>query len=75
MEEKYDFFSRTVGSNQRLQNGNTLITESDKGRAIEVTPSRQVGWEFSTPSRGGDSGDVTATLFELVRLEPGFAQP
>ena len=40
----------TVGSSQHLQNGNTMITESDQGQAIEVTPSRQVVWDsVSTP--------------------------
>jgi len=33
-EEKDEFFSLASGSNQRLPNGNTLITESDQGRAL-----------------------------------------
>ncbi len=68
----YDLFSRTVGTSQRLPNGNTIITESDYGRAIEVTPSKQIVWEFRTPSRAGDNGELIATLYELQRLEPGF---
>jgi len=48
------FFSRTRGSNQRLPNGNTLICESERGRAFEVTPEGEVVWEFYNPDiRGG----------------------
>jgi outer membrane protein assembly factor BamB len=69
---EYDLYSHTIGSNQRLRNGNTLITDSDHGRAIEVTPSKRIVWEFRTPSRAGDDREFIATLFELERLEPGF---
>ena len=44
-----DFFSRSKGSVQRLPNGNTLMAESDKGRAIEVTPAGEIVWEFFCP--------------------------
>ena len=44
-----NFFSITRGSNERLPNGNTLITESDKGRVFEVTKEGEVVWEFYSP--------------------------
>lgn len=40
------FYTESKGSAQRLPNGNTLIAESDKGHAFEVTPSGDVVWEF-----------------------------
>jgi len=43
------FYSRIMGACQRLPNGNTLITESDKSRVFEVTPQGQVVWEFYNP--------------------------
>lgn len=43
------FFSKTRGSNQRLPNGNTLITESDRGYAFEVTPDGRIVWKFANP--------------------------
>jgi hypothetical protein len=49
-----DFYTRTCGSNVRLANGNTLITESDSGRAFEVTPSGAAVWRFCNPARAGD---------------------
>jgi len=38
---------------QRLPNDNTLITESDGGRLVEVTPAGEIAWEFLNPVRGG----------------------
>ena len=43
------FFSNERGSNQRLANGNTMITESDRGRVFEVTPGGDVVWQFLNP--------------------------
>ena len=43
------FFSAKRGSNQRLPNGNTLICESDRGRLFEVTPGKEVVWEYWSP--------------------------
>jgi hypothetical protein len=67
-----EFFSESSGSCQRLPNGNTLITESNKGRAFEVTPDKNSVWEFFNPHRVGRDNEVIATLFEMVRLGPGF---
>lgn len=47
-----DFFSGARGANQRLPNGNTLITESNQGRAFEVTPDGDIVWEFFVPHVG-----------------------
>ncbi len=66
------FYSETCGTSQRLSNGNTLITESDEGRAFEVTPDGRIVWEFLSPYRAGDEGELVATLFEITRLPPGF---
>jgi hypothetical protein len=43
------FYSEKGGANQRLPNGNTLITETETGRAFEITPDGQVVWEFYNP--------------------------
>jgi hypothetical protein len=66
------FFSKTCGTADRLPNGNTLITESDGGRALEVDPDGELVWEFYNPHRAGDEGQFIATLFELERLPPDF---
>jgi hypothetical protein len=49
------YFSRFISSAQRLPNGNTLITIGNERRIIEVTPDKQVVWEylFEPQSSGG----------------------
>lgn len=66
-------YSPTCGTAHRLANGNTMITESDGGRALEVTPEGRVVWEFYNPHRAGADGAYIATLFEMVRLPPDFS--
>ncbi len=67
-----DFFSKTLGSCQRLPNGNTLITESENGRALEVDAAGAVVWELNNPHRAGERNELVAVLFEVVRLPPEF---
>ncbi|MCB1057652.1 MAG: hypothetical protein KDD11_19295, partial [Acidobacteria bacterium] len=67
-----DLFSRTLGSCQRLASGNTLITESENGRALEVTPAGETVWEYHNPHRAGDHDELVASLFEVLRLPVGF---
>ena len=66
------FYSYSAGSCQRLANGNTLITESNAGRAFEVTPENEIVWEYYNPDRVGKDEGVIGTLFEMLRLDPGF---
>ncbi len=70
--ETSPFYSETCGSNQRLPNGNTLITETDRGRAFEITPDGEIVWEFVNPAQTGENRELIASLFEVVRLPPGF---
>ncbi|MEM6672016.1 MAG: arylsulfotransferase family protein [Planctomycetota bacterium] len=46
-------FSEVRGFAQRLSNGNTLVTESERGCLLEVTPSGETVWEFLNPERRG----------------------
>ncbi len=46
-----DFFTATRGSAVRLANGNTLITESNRARAREVTSQGDTVWEWLNPAR------------------------
>lgn len=66
-----NFFSERMGTNQRLPNGNTLITESEKGKAFEVTPKNVIVWEFVNPRKAGDEDKLVATLYDLIRIDPG----
>jgi hypothetical protein len=48
----HNFFSPYISGAQRLANGNTLITEGNYGRLFEVTPDKQVVWEYVNPYFG-----------------------
>ncbi len=65
----------TCGTAQRLDNGDTLITESDQGRALEVTHEGEIVWEFRNPHRAGRRNELVATLFEVRRVPHGFLAP
>ncbi|MGE5413895.1 MAG: arylsulfotransferase family protein [Syntrophomonadaceae bacterium] len=45
-----DFFSDTRGACQRLPNGNTLVTLSQTGYAVEVTADGRTVWKFANPA-------------------------
>ncbi len=61
-------FSETNGGAQRLENGDTLILESNAGRALEITPEGETVWEYVNPFRVGEKQELQATLTELMRL-------
>lgn len=63
-------FSIFSGSAQRLPGGTTLVTESYAGRALEVTREGRVVWEFVSPHRAGERGELVAVLSEVLRLPP-----
>ena len=71
-EEGDTLLSMTCGTSDRLPNGNTLITESDNGRALEVTRDGAVVWEFYNPHRAGEDNTLIATLFELRRFDKEY---
>lgn len=54
---------------QRLANGNTLITESDGGRLVEVTPQGEVVWEFVNPVRDAQGGKRIPIIAWAQRMD------
>jgi hypothetical protein len=54
---------------QLLANGNVLITESDCGRFIEVTPEGQIVWEYIHPVRGGESSELIPIVNSARRYD------
>jgi hypothetical protein len=58
---------------QRLPNGNTLITETQGARVIEVTPDGETVWEYHNTNEVDDSGNrKLANIHMCLRLPPGF---
>lgn len=79
--EGKEFFSATRGSCQRLPNGNTLVTESNKGYAFELTPAGEKVWVWANPLLL--EGKVRAYVWRMWRyrleelpfLAPGAGTP
>ena len=71
-DEVNNFYTKSCGTAERMDNGNTLITESDSGRAFEVTANGDIVWAFYNPARAGENNDLVATLFEVVRLDKNY---
>ena len=66
------FLSKLCGAAQRLENGNTLISETSPGRAFEITPEGEVVWDYANPGRVGANGELVAKLLEVIRLREDF---
>ncbi|MDY7092028.1 MAG: arylsulfotransferase family protein [Acidobacteriota bacterium] len=63
-----ELYTIARGSSQRLPNGNTLLAESEDGRALEVTPDGEVVWEYYSPHVDDDG--QRAILPKIRRLAP-----
>jgi hypothetical protein len=59
----------------RLPNGNTLITESDGGRLLEVTPSGEPVWEYVNPVRSGENSNRVPVVTSGQRITPDTLEP
>lgn len=67
--EEARFYSRYESAAQRLPNGNTLITESRRGRLIEVTPDCEIVWEYISPYNLMDREDLFfSDIFRAYRF-------
>lgn len=69
------FYTLTSGAVQRLANGDTLVSESNDGRAFEVTPAGEIVWEYVNPRR--DAGGRRAVIVKMMQVAgppaPGLA--
>jgi hypothetical protein len=64
-----DFYSETRGSNQKLANGNILISDSRNGHAFEITTDGEIVWEFYNPEiKTAEGEQQRATIFRMRRL-------
>ncbi len=73
------FESDVRASQQRLANGDTLITEETGGRIFEVTPDHEIVWEFVNPVRAEghaeDGGDMIPIVSWAQRIDPASLDP
>lgn len=66
--DEESFYSKALGSQQALDNGNVLITESLRGRIFEITRSGQVVWEYLNPA---EVNGFHAYIMDAQRLPAG----
>ncbi len=66
------FYSAVRSAQQRLTNGNTLITESSGGRIFEVNRDKEIVWEYNTPHRATDfAGNIRIPVVcSAIRVTP-----
>jgi len=50
-DREHPMYSEGRGRQERLPNGNTLITDSGQGHLVEVSPAGEMVWEFVNPIR------------------------
>jgi len=73
------FFSKTMGTQERLPNGNTYIAEDNTGRLFQVKPNGTIVWEYV--NRGGTTRpsvvpyDFTPQLRAMDRPEEKRVTP
>ena len=68
------FFSMNISGAQRLPNGNTLINEGRSGRLFEVTPDKDVVWEYINPSVVNHRGQRSRAVFRAYRYAASSLQ-
>jgi Arylsulfotransferase (ASST) len=71
------FDSEARSSQERLPNGNTLITEAEGGRLFEVTPQGEIVWNYINPVRvihGGTEEIIPITAW-AHRIDPASLEP
>ena len=67
--EAEPLYTLRSGVAELLPNGNILIVETDRGRALEISPRQEIVWEFRNPHRVGEGDGLTANLYSLERVE------
>ncbi|MBD3183143.1 hypothetical protein GF312_12685 [Candidatus Poribacteria bacterium] len=70
-----DFFSPFRSGNQRLPNGNTLICECDAGHLFEVTPEKEIVWDFYSPYVGQGRQHLGKRIHRATRYSPEYVKP
>ena len=74
-EKSEGFFSPFRSGNQRLPNGNTLICECDAGHLFEVTPEKDVVWDFWSPFVGQGPHHLGKRIHRATRYSPEAVEP
>lgn len=69
------FYSALCGGARRLPNGNTLICEATQGRCIEISPGKEIVWEFTNPFFSDYRGEIyglSNMVYRYYRYSPDY---
>ena len=69
------FFSPFRAGVQRLDNGNTLICSSDQGRLFEVTPEKELVWDYWSPFLAQAPEHQGRHIYRATRYSEDFVMP
>lgn len=69
---KKKFLSKYISGAQRLPNGNTLICEGGKAHLFEVTPEKEIVWDFVFPWHDEDG---LKSMYRCYRYSPDYVEP
>lgn len=76
------FYTLSQGYAQRLPNGNTLVTESERGRAFEITGQKKIVWQYHHPemqnetnSQHPESFGRRQWIYRMRRYPSEFIEP
>ncbi len=61
------FYSMNISGAQRLPNGNTLVCEGRSARFFEVTPDKDIVWEYISPFWTEHMGQKSRAVFRAHR--------
>ncbi len=73
-EDRSGFFSAYRAGVQRLPNGNTMICESDAGRIFEVTPDKEIVWDYYSPFLGQGPNNQGRHVYRATRYTDEHCQ-
>lgn len=77
--DKYSLYSSVMSGAYRMKNGNTLVLTSFNGRMIEITPEKELVWEYWNPynfeyrlpdGTAANPGNIPFQVFRATHLEP-----
>jgi hypothetical protein len=59
------FYSNIISGTERLENGNTLVTNGVAGHMFEVNPAKSVVWQYTNPFPGGTNWVFRSRRYNL----------
>ena len=74
---QYDhlYFTPLNGFVQALPNGNILVTESRKGHVIELTPDKEIAWDFYKSETSTHHLDPEVKIYFMIRYPKKMIDP